>query len=63
MAKFTATAKIEIRCNFMANNPEHAKKIASTEIWNSFDEINCQSNGEIELSEIDVIMSVEDFEE
>jgi hypothetical protein len=63
MAKFTVTAKIVIRCNFMADNPDHAKKIASTSIWNAFDEIDVQSDGDIEISEIDTIMSVEDFEE
>lgn len=62
MARFTATAKVVIRCNFRADDPEHAQKIASTEIWNSFDEIDAQSQGEIELTEVDTIMSVEDFE-
>ena len=58
MLKYEAIAKVIIKCNFSAENFEHAKKIASDEIWNSFDEVDVQN---LELTEIDTVISVDNL--
>jgi hypothetical protein len=63
MANFTATVKILVKCNFLANNPDHARTIASNEIWGLFDQVEIDSHGDVELTEIDTVMSIEDCEE